>query len=56
MTNVEVHDRDLDLQVTGSVAPVLDAALAQDVVDVTSHHADLDELFLAYYRDTELSS
>jgi ABC-2 type transport system ATP-binding protein len=53
--NVEVHDNDLDLQVTGGVAPVLKAALAQGVVDVTAHHADLDELFLAYYRDTEVS-
>jgi ABC-2 type transport system ATP-binding protein len=54
--NVEVHDNDLDLHVTGGVAPVLEAALAQGVVDVTAHHADLDELFLAYYRDTEVSS
>jgi ABC-2 type transport system ATP-binding protein len=53
VTNVEVHDNDLDLQVTGAVAPVLEAALAQEVLDVTAHHADLDELFLAYYRDTE---
>jgi ABC-2 type transport system ATP-binding protein len=53
--NVEVHDNDLDLQLTGGVAPVLEAALAQGVVDVTAHHADLDELFLAYYRDTDAS-
>jgi beta-exotoxin I transport system ATP-binding protein len=53
---VEVHGNDIDLQVTGSVAPVLEAALAQDVLDVAAHHADLDELFLAYYRDTEASS
>jgi beta-exotoxin I transport system ATP-binding protein len=53
--NVEVHDNDLDLRVTGGVAPVLEAALAQGVVDVTAHHSDLDELFLAYYRDTEVS-
>jgi beta-exotoxin I transport system ATP-binding protein len=52
--NVEVHDNNLDLQVTGGVAPVLEAALAQGVVDVTAHHADLEELFLAYYRDTEV--
>ena len=56
VTNVEGHDNDLDLHVTGGVAPVLEAALAQDVLDVTAHHADLDELFLAYYRDTEVSS
>ena len=54
--DVEVHDNDVDLQVTGGVAPVLEAALAQGVVDVTAHHADLDELFLAYYRDTEVSA
>ena len=56
VTNVERHDHGLDLHVTGRVAPVLEAALAQDVLDVTAHHADLDELFLAYYRDTEVSS
>ncbi len=56
VTSVEVVDHDLDLRVTGSVAPVLEAALAQGVLDVTAHHADLDELFLAYYRDTEPSS
>jgi ABC-2 type transport system ATP-binding protein len=54
--SVEVHGNDLDLHVTGSVAPVLEAALAQGVVDMTAHHADLDELFLAYYRDTDVSS
>ncbi len=54
--NVEVHDNDVDLRVTGGVAPVLEAALAQGVVDVTAHQADLDELFLAYYRDTEVSA
>jgi ABC-2 type transport system ATP-binding protein len=53
VTNVEDHDDDLDLHLTGGVAPVLEAALAQEVLDVTAHHADLDELFLAYYRDTE---
>ena len=56
VTNVEAHDHDVDLHVTGGVAPVLEAALAQDVLDVTAHHADLDELFLAYYRDPEVSS
>ncbi len=56
VTNVECRDHGLDLHVTGGVAPVLEAALAQDVLDVTAHHADLDELFLAYYRDSEVSS
>ena len=38
------------------MAPVLEAALAQGVVDVTADHADLDELFLADHRDTEVSA
>ncbi len=56
VTNVEGHGNDLDLHVTGGVAPVLEAALVQGVLDLTAHHADLDELFLAYYRDTDVSS
>jgi hypothetical protein len=56
VTNVEAHGNDLDLHVTGGVAPALAAALAQGVLDVTAHHADLDELFLAYYRDDEVAS
>lgn len=51
VTNVEAHGRDLDLHVSGEVGPVLEAALRQHVVDLTAHQADLDELFLSYYRD-----
>ena len=49
--HVEANGVDLDLHVRGEIGPILEAALAQHVVDLTSRHADLEELFLAYYRD-----
>ncbi len=39
------------LQVTGAIGPVLRAIADHDPVDLTARHADLDELFLAYYRE-----
>jgi ABC-2 type transport system ATP-binding protein len=41
----------VELQLVGPIAPVLRAALDLDLVDVVSRHADLDELFLSYFRD-----
>jgi ABC-2 type transport system ATP-binding protein len=38
------------LSVTGPVGPLLRAASELDPVDVTARPADLDELFLSYYR------
>jgi ABC-2 type transport system ATP-binding protein len=46
----ESEDDRLVLALTGSVAPVLRAAADLDAVDVTARPADLDELFLSYYR------
>ena len=40
----------LTLSVTGPVAPLLRTAGALDAIDVTARRADLDELFLTYYR------
>lgn len=40
----------LQLAVTGPVAPLLQLAAAHDPVDMTARSADLDELFLGYYR------
>ena len=51
VVKVEAHGHDLDLHISGDIGPVLEAALRQHVVDLTAHQADLDELFLAYYRD-----
>ncbi len=47
--NVRGQGDTLTLQLTGGVAPVLQEALRQGVVDLNARHADLDELFLSYY-------
>jgi ABC-2 type transport system ATP-binding protein len=39
------------LSVSGPLAPVLRVAGDLDAVDMTARPADLDELFLRYYRD-----
>jgi beta-exotoxin I transport system ATP-binding protein len=38
------------LQVSGELAPLLRVIADHDPVDVVARHADLDELFLTYYR------
>ena len=43
----------LVLSVTGPVAPLLGVAAELDAVDLTARRADLDELFLTYYRTDE---
>ena len=40
----------VSLQVTGELGPVLQAVGALEPVDVLARHADLDELFLDFYR------
>jgi ABC-2 type transport system ATP-binding protein len=42
----------LELEVTGQIGPLLRRIADHDPVDLTSRHADLDELFLGFYRDT----
>ena len=45
------HDTEcLQLSVTGPIGPLLRLAAAHDPVDMTARSADLDELFLGYYR------
>jgi ABC-2 type transport system ATP-binding protein len=44
-------DGRIALSVTGPVGPLLRAASLLDPVDVIARPADLDELFLSYYRD-----
>jgi ABC-2 type transport system ATP-binding protein len=46
--------RRLRLKITGPVAPVLRALAPLDPIDILSRPADLDELFLGYYRSTDL--
>ncbi len=43
----------ITLRVVGRLAPVLRAIADRDPVDVVARHADLDELFLSYYREQE---
>ena len=52
------HDVEIDgvharIAYEGTVHPVLQAAMAHEVVDLHSRDADLEEIFLAYYRDTD---
>jgi len=46
--------RRLRLTITGPVAPVLRAIAPLDPIDLLARPADLDELFLDYYRSTDL--
>ncbi len=38
---------------SGDIGPVLTAAVEHGLIDLTARHADLDELFLSYYREDE---
>ena len=42
----------LALEVTGAIGPVLKVIAELDPLDVIARHADLDELFLDFYRDS----
>lgn len=46
------EDDRIMLSVTGPVAPLLRTAADEGAVDITARRADLDELFLSYYRET----
>jgi ABC-2 type transport system ATP-binding protein len=57
LNGVEVTGSDprrLHLRITGPVAPVLRAIAPLDPIDLLARPADLDELFLGYYRSTDL--
>ncbi len=47
---VHCADGQITVSVTGPIAPLLRAAADLDPLEVTARPADLDELFLAYYR------
>jgi ABC-2 type transport system ATP-binding protein len=51
--HAQVADHEIELQVSGDIRPVLEAGLAHGLIDLTARHADLDELFLSYYRRPE---
>jgi ABC-2 type transport system ATP-binding protein len=53
VVNVTARDDQLMIELNGDLRPVLERALANGLVDLTSRHADLEELFLSYYRDPD---
>ena len=50
VTVTESAGRRMTLDVTGEIGPVLKVIASHDPVDLTSRPADLDELFLNFYR------
>jgi ABC-2 type transport system ATP-binding protein len=50
---IDAQAHSVSLSVSGSVANALRVAADLDAVDVTARPADLDELFLRYYRDEQ---
>ncbi len=47
---LEVDDRRIRVALSGPIGPLLRVAADLEPVDMTARHADLDELFLTYYR------
>ena len=48
--SVEAHGHGLSISFEGSVNALLRVALEHRVVNLNSREADLEEIFLAYYR------
>ncbi len=48
---VRVSGNRVTLQVVGELGPLLRVIADHDPIDLVARHADLDELFLTYYRD-----
>jgi len=53
VSDLSVRGDLVSFSVTGSIRPVLRAAADHDVVDLLSRPADLEEIFLTYYRGGE---
>lgn len=51
--SADIHGVFAEVSYEGSVNAVLRAAMAHEVVNLHSRDADLEEIFLAYYRDTD---
>ena len=51
VSNVEVRDRTVTLSFEGTMPALLALATAHQLTDITTAEADLEEIFLAYYRD-----
>ncbi len=53
---VRVSGNRVTLQAVGDLGSVLRVIADHDPIDLVARHADLDELFLTYYRDTRTQS
>ncbi|MGA8211167.1 MAG: ABC transporter ATP-binding protein [Nocardioidaceae bacterium] len=51
--SAEVHGRVAAVSFEGSVNALLQAAMSHEVLNLHSRESDLEEIFLAYYRDTQ---
>lgn len=51
--NAEVHHRHARVSFDGSVNEILKAAVAYEVVNLHGRESDLEEVFLAYYRNAD---
>ncbi len=49
--DVTADGRFVRVAVEGPVAPLMRAAAAHGIIDIHTHEADLEEVFLAFYRD-----
>jgi ABC-2 type transport system ATP-binding protein len=49
----DIHGAFAEVSYEGSVNAVLQAAMTHEVVNLHSRDADLEEIFLAYYRDPD---
>ncbi len=54
VTQVTAEGNTVTLQTTGQLAELLRVIADHDPLDVVARHADLDELFLSYYRPEEV--
>lgn len=51
--SIDTHDRMAQVSFEGSVNSLLQRAMTHEVVNLHSKESDLEEIFLAYYRDTD---
>lgn len=53
VVDISIEDHHATIGFEGSMSGLLKAVAEHDVLDLSSHEADLEEIFLTYYRDPE---
>lgn len=56
LRNVTMTDHTLNCEVIGSLDPLIKAAAKYEVVDMTIHDPSLEEVFLAYYGENDVTA